>query len=725
MALSFYAALLLVAVLVHIGVALVALMADPKGRLNWTLTVYLVLMGCSGLAAALILLSQEGVLPTDPARADLVYTHVRTALEWPGSLFVLAVALFVRGGILDDPRRGRPYFVLFAVFAILWAWVFFDRALFYGPGRPDSGLYWYTLFLDDVRYWAVFLPALWVLGRAWVAGSGPLDGTVAKWLFVAFAIGPVNGAGAMLLSYPRSVLIRIGTADVITMTKYAVHTIGTVALVLLVVAVLWTAHRQRRRVREAAVWLAAASVIGLVVRLWPDALGFGEAGIVGLFQNFGSLAYLLLRPLLIGYAMLVHGFLDVTARVRQGLVTGLLLLTAGLSYFPIVEGVRTFSRFEPETAVPLATGVGLAVVLVIVYIVQVYNQRANAATMDTLLTEDSRQLDARRRMLYRGALQLALAGGVSLTPTKEKELQATRERLGISADEHDSMLMEVVSATTDRTRRRSVAPGTVLFGRYRVEEVLGEGGSGRTYRCQDTTLDRTVAVKQIDTAGDAATRRRALREARTLAKVQDAHVVGIHDVLESDGDVYLVMELARGGPLAARLGDGPLAPENARRVLDGVLAGLQALHDAGVVHRDLKPSNVLLDPDRGAMVADLGIAHADVDVTMTRFRQAGTPVYMAPEQLLDQDVDARTDLYAAAALLYEMMTGETYVRRATDEGVLVEEAIVSRPPPELPTRAPAWARRFVTAGLRKDPANRPSDCCAARMLIDGPRPGTA
>jgi tetratricopeptide (TPR) repeat protein/predicted Ser/Thr protein kinase len=195
--------------------------------------------------------------------------------------------------------------------------------------------------------------------------------------------------------------------------------------------------------------------------------------------------------------------------------------------------------------------------------------------------------------------------------------------------------------------------------RYRIGEVIGEGGMGRVYRAHDTTLGRDVAIKVIEgeLPGPDKTQQveRFVREARAAARILHPAIAIVHDVDPEAG--WLVMELVDGQSLREVSSKGPLAPKLVRVIAAQVLAGLSAAHAGGVIHRDIKPSNIILGPDNRVKIVDFGVARL-VDADMTRTGEnLGTPAYMAPEQVRGGETDARTDLYGLGATLYELVTG--------------------------------------------------------------------
>jgi len=211
--------------------------------------------------------------------------------------------------------------------------------------------------------------------------------------------------------------------------------------------------------------------------------------------------------------------------------------------------------------------------------------------------------------------------------------------------------------------------GQLLDGRYRIVGRIARGGMATVYEALDTRLHREVAVKVMHAAlaRDEDFVDRFIREARSAARLSHPNVVAVfdqgsqHDDRTGEDCVYLVMELVRGRTLRQLLRErGPLSPVDALAVLEPVLAALRAAHDAGIVHRDVKPENVLLADDGRVEVADFGLARA-VDAvgadTATRGVLLGTVSYLAPEQVVEGRADARTDVYSAGIVLFEMLTG--------------------------------------------------------------------
>jgi eukaryotic-like serine/threonine-protein kinase len=268
-----------------------------------------------------------------------------------------------------------------------------------------------------------------------------------------------------------------------------------------------------------------------------------------------------------------------------------------------------------------------------------------------------------------------------------------------------------------------LTPGTRL-GPYEIVAPLGSGGMGEVYRARDTRLGREVAIKVLpgEFAHDPERRVRFEREARAISNLSHPNVCALFDVGSEDGVEYLVMELLAGETLAKRLERGRLPFAQTLRLGSEMASALAAAHAQGIVHRDLKPANVLLT-ESGAKLLDFGIAKAlspaagaaGNDPTMPAGAStitaagsiAGTAPYMAPEQLEGRPFDARVDVFALGAVLFEMATG----RRAfagESQAAVFSQVLTHDPPPvsSLEPAAPPAFDRLVRRCLAKDPAAR-------------------
>jgi len=196
---------------------------------------------------------------------------------------------------------------------------------------------------------------------------------------------------------------------------------------------------------------------------------------------------------------------------------------------------------------------------------------------------------------------------------------------------------------------------------YRVVDKLGGGGMGVVYKAVDLRLDRFVALKFLPPSltRDEESNRRFVQEARAASALDHQNICTIHEIDEApDGAVFLTMAYYDGETLKRRLANGPLPLDEAIDVATQVLRGLSKAHESGIVHRDIKPANLMVTKDGTIKILDFGLAKliGPSDVTRTGVT-VGTVAYMAPEQLLGQDVDARADLWAVGIVLYELLSG--------------------------------------------------------------------
>ncbi len=268
-------------------------------------------------------------------------------------------------------------------------------------------------------------------------------------------------------------------------------------------------------------------------------------------------------------------------------------------------------------------------------------------------------------------------------------------------------------------------PGAILEDRYRIVSLTGKGGMGEVYRADDLKLEQTVALKFLPQALalDGAALARFHREVRTARQISHPNVCRVFDIGEADGVPFLTMEYVDGEDLASLLRRiGRLPPDKATEIARQICAGLAAAHEFGVIHRDLKPSNVMLDGRGKARVTDFGLAAAAGEFRPEESR-AGTPAYMAPEQLAGKEATVRSDLYALGLVLYEVFTG----KRAFDAATLAElarlhEQSTPTSPSSLVKDLDPIVERVILRCLEKDPAKRPASALQVAAALPGGDP---
>ncbi len=274
------------------------------------------------------------------------------------------------------------------------------------------------------------------------------------------------------------------------------------------------------------------------------------------------------------------------------------------------------------------------------------------------------------------------------------------------------------------------------MGNFQILSVIGAGGMGEVYRARDTRLDRVVAIKVLPAhlSQRAELRERFELEARTISSLNHPHICSLYDIGEHEETRFLVMEYLEGETLAARLTKGALPMDEVLRYAIQVADALDKAHRQGVTHRDLKPGNIMLTKS-GAKLLDFGLAKQGAPVSQTPVAGIsslptgvsphsltlegtilGTLQYMAPEQLEGKDADARTDIFAFGATLYEMATGRKAFQGKSQVSLIA--AIMDYDPPPISSvepLTPPLFDRLVRTCLAKDPDRRWQN--AADVLI--------
>ena len=255
------------------------------------------------------------------------------------------------------------------------------------------------------------------------------------------------------------------------------------------------------------------------------------------------------------------------------------------------------------------------------------------------------------------------------------------------------------------------------LGHFVVLDRIGAGGMGVVFRAHDERLDRDVAIKllPLGTIHDDAARKQLRKEARIVSKLNHPNIATIYDFDTQDGLDFLVMELIPGSTLDERLASGVLSEKETLRLAAQLVEGLSAAHACGVVHQDLKPSNLRITPDHRLKILDFGLARlflppsptGDTESLQKSQAAKGTLPYMAPEQLLGESVDQRTDIHGAGAVLYEMVTGRRPFKEAQSsrliDSILHHEPV---PPRSINPQISAELERIILKCLEKSPDDR-------------------
>lgn len=461
--------------------------------------------------------------------------------------------------------------------------------------------------------------------------------------------------------------------------------------------------------RDPEAWILSALVLA--------AAGLGIHRSVQTISGPLEMAAHIFRPLLFAVALLRFELVDVPARERRWAVP-VSAVAFGALAFVMVLGVLSPTGLDAQSIAPARALIAVVLVGGLAWV--------SRGSLQEELTPDSSG-EERGRVLERYRLALEKAGG------SNGELEELQDELGISDTEH-----ELLSAVVEEgyvvgvDELRAAQPGDEIAARYRVQRELGRGGAGRALAAWDEEADRTVVLKEVlrPWEEDADCRRDALeREAQLAAGLDAEGLASVIDLVDTGRRLYLVREHVPGTPLDELVEDqGPLEPEQVARIGAQLAGSLAHLHDRGLLHLDLKPGNVVLDEEGLPVVIDHGTvqdhpengAGGEASARATRTLdgsgspQVGTLAWMAPEQVLAEAVDERTDLFALGALLYYLSTGRTHVEIEGQASYAIEDAIVRGSPPK---DAPGPIAEAVTACLARDPDKRPAEAreLAARL----------
>src|SRR5258708_4768257 len=274
----------------------------------------------------------------------------------------------------------------------------------------------------------------------------------------------------------------------------------------------------------------------------------------------------------------------------------------------------------------------------------------------------------------------------------------------------------------------AVLSGTVA-GRFVILKLLGAGGMGQVYQAQDTKLKRMVAIKRMAPRlqQNEQDRRRFLREAQQASALNHPNIASIYDVIEEQGETFLIMEYVEGTPLRSELQmHKDFSSEEFFKVAGQGLEGLSAAHEKGILHGDIKPENIMLTPEGRVKVLDFGVARrfslgnadeATLTVATLSGAVSGTPAYMAPEVLMQKPYDGRADLFSMGLVCYEMLGGQQPFETDSIAGTLAS-VLHTEPAPieQFNPKVSSSMSAVVQTMLAKDPAQRYST--ARDVLVD-------
>src|SRR5712664_451611 len=280
-------------------------------------------------------------------------------------------------------------------------------------------------------------------------------------------------------------------------------------------------------------------------------------------------------------------------------------------------------------------------------------------------------------------------------------------------------------SSSDAVSGGRFTPGQIIADRYRVVALAGRGGMGEVYRAEDLKLSQIVAIKFLPASlsHDAQALARFHSEVRIARQVSHPNVCRVFDIGDADGVPFLTMEYVDGEDLASLVRRiGRLSSDKAIEIARQVCAGLAAAHDRGVIHRDLKPAKLMLDSTGKIRITDFGLAAIAASLDATDVK-AGTPAYMAPEQLEGKEVTARSDLYSLGLVLYEILTGKRAFNATTLPELMTQrESSAPASPSSLVRDLDPVVERVILSCLEHDPAQRPASALQVAAALPGGDP---
>lgn len=413
-------------------------------------------------------------------------------------------------------------------------------------------------------------------------------------------------------------------------------------------------------------------------------------------------AWGILLVLLVSYALVRFHLFGIEIQVKRAIRQGAVAIVY-LAAFLVV-----FWALPLSTAGKLAAGTLALVPLLFVHAPVRRLGRRIAEVLVPHVTDSPSYLEHRRIEIYREALAEAHRRTQPSGPDIAL-LEQLRNRFGISRTQHRVLMLLLESES-----HASQSPVNPSAARFRIERELGRGSSGRALLAHDKVLDRAVVLKQplapwlFDEAG----RKLFLQEARLAARIQHPNVVTLYEVLPEGETPSLVLEYVPGGNLReVLLRERRLGLDRAVQLALGVLAGVARIHQAGILHRDLKPANILINAEGVAKITDFGVAKPPTEPGRTATNvggefQPGTLLYMSPEQVRGVEPDKRSDLFAVGAVLYQMLTGRSYLDFSDLPAYRIRDMIM-RDAPRLPADGiPGPFVGVLRKGLAKEPDKR-------------------
>jgi hypothetical protein len=460
-------------------------------------------------------------------------------------------------------------------------------------------------------------------------------------------------------------------------------------LILLGLGAAWWSNARRAPPGEAR-GPKAVALLALAAPVAGGVLGAASTAAQSDFSGFAGLARTLM-VLVLAYAILRHRLLGIDLKLKWTIKQSTVTAAFVGVFFVASEGAKQFLADSMGPYVGIAAA---GVLLVGLAPVQRFAERvANKALPGVEATPA--YLEARKAEVYRVSLDQVLQDDGSVRPHDAELLASLRTEFAITEREH-ALLVQALLAARRRGPAPALQPGGRVLDRYTIEAVLGEGAHGRTFLARDEQAQRSVVIKALRERGRDPM---LLREARALKSVAHPNVVRLLDVEAWGDELLLIMEHVDGGSLAERLREGGLPAAEFARVAADLLDGLGAVHGAGLLHRDVKPSNVLLTKDGRAKLADFGVAHLPGMETTKGSEPVGTVRYMSPEQARGKKVDHRSDLFSAAATLYEAYTGQPYLQPKEGESAMELQLRAAAQGPFKKPVKPATMRAWFARAL--------------------------